>query len=164
MCEEQEKTTEKNPYSDLFENVEMVGPFKIKFDLNLGIEVEGKLHKTVTMRKVKNKDILAIQNDSRLKDIAGQDFNMSGGNIVRMMSSMSPMIKMYALLFDRVVESIGDLTDAQITKKLFEDEMYNEDFQPMSELYEIFNGGGKNVEAKRALVKKLLTGTEKLNL
>lgn len=153
--DQNQKNNVRDSIVKIFPDAEMIDPFRIKFTLNNGIEKDGAIHTEVIMRKVKNGDILAIQNDQRLNEISQHTFDLKGGNIIKMMSSMSPMIKMYALIFSRVIEKVGDISKDNIKRSLFEDELLNEDFNDLIDTYELFNGG-KNADKKLEAGKNLL--------
>lgn len=109
----------------------------IEFELPNGIEIDGELCTTVVMRKLKNKDILAVQQDVGLKKLSSERFDIKDNmNPVMMSRINAALIQMFSLTFALTIESIGG---KPIKRRTFDD-MYQEDFQLMMEKYGKLNG------------------------
>lgn len=110
----------------------------IEFKLPIGYEdEEGAVHKTVTMRKVKNSDIVAIQKDQGLKAIAAEKLGMEVQNPVVAMRVNAHVVEMFGLLFTRVVLRLGTIDNPG--KRVFA-EFFQEDMSVMMTEYARLNG------------------------
>ena len=85
------------------------GQIKIEFDLQFGIEYKDKTLKHVVMRRVRNSDILAVQADIKMRDLADKKFTADNMNPVSGTMLNAASIQLYTLLFARVIEYIGDV-------------------------------------------------------
>jgi len=119
-----------------------------EFELPVGYEDgDGKVHKTVLMRKVKNSDIIAIQDDMTIREISKENISLDTKNPVISMRLNAHMIMMFSLLFGRVVLRLGTIDKP--SKRVFV-EFYQEDMQVMMEKYADLNG--VNLEETKGMV------------
>jgi len=128
---------------------------KAEFELPCGYEDEaGTVHKTVIMRKMRSKDILEIQKDMKVKEFANKPVKMDRDNPIGAILGSANLSYLFALLFTRVVEAVGNIPRDKINKDLFLD-LYQEDMFFLMNQYaelnnmnpdELINAGG-NAEA-----------------
>jgi len=86
-----------------------------EFELPFGYEgPDGKVHKTVVMRAIKNKDIISLGKDIRLKELARQDHSMSM-NMVRAATAGSD----YSGTLDPIKNQMNDAAIAELNIVLF---------------------------------------------
>jgi len=113
-----------------------------EFELPVGLEVEGVAEpiKKGVMRRVKSKDIIALNKDQTLKQLSGQNLDMNKGNPVTLMMATGAFFEMFSILFSRVVTSLEGIET--INKKIFQD-MYQEDIQHLISIYNDMNGFDK---------------------
>jgi hypothetical protein len=121
---------------------------QVEFDLPSGYEIDGTVHKHVTMRKVKNSDIIAIQKDQGLKAMAHEGLELSIRNPVTAMRVNAQLAEMFSILFTRVVLQLGDIEKPG--KVVFLD-LYQGDMQVLMEHYATLNGVDIE-EAKQAIL------------
>lgn len=131
---------------------------EIQFDLPEGYEDDkGNVHRTVRMRAVRNKDLIKVANDTRVRELSKRDnsLNMavalalqSGGDVegavmqatssgmsidmVKMHMVQAAVAELYSILFSQVVLSIGDITN--VHKGIFED-LTQHDFTVLQQKY-----------------------------
>lgn len=108
-----------------------------EFELPIGIEVNGTFHRNVTMRKVKNKDIMAIQQDTRIRELGKDNLQMRQNDPIQAMKVNAALIRLFTTLFCRVIIKIEGLDD--VKPPYFED-MYQEDMETMMNVYGELNG------------------------
>lgn len=121
----------------------------ITFDLPVGYEDDtGTIHKTVTMRRVKNRDIIDLANDDRIKRFSRDkalevsmtpDGGFSGINLGAAKQVEAAMYQMNAILYARVCMQVGDLGKDKINWNIFLD-MTPHDMEVLEEKYEELNG------------------------
>ncbi len=121
----------------------------ITFDLPVGYEDEsGTLHKTVTMRRVKNRDIIDLANDDRIKRFSRDkalevamtpDGGFSGINLGAAKQVEAAMYQMNAILYARVCTQVGDLGNDKINWNVFLD-MTPQDMQALEAKFDEING------------------------
>jgi len=93
----------------------------ITFDLPVGYEDDkGTLHRSVTMRRQKNSDIIAIQVDLELNQLASKNVDLYSGNPAQQFIAAAATAQVYAMLYPRVVLKLGSLPPESITRKVFE--------------------------------------------
>lgn len=85
------------------------GKIKIEFDLQFGIEHKDRILKHVIMRRVRNSDILAVQADIKMRDLADKKFTADNMNPISGTMLNAASIQLYTLLFARVIEHIDDV-------------------------------------------------------
>ena len=104
----------------------------IEFDLPFGYEADdGTIHRTVTMRRVRNEDLIAVSRDTRVQALAKQNLKIDlallqsdgrAGELrpVDTQLIQATMLEMNAILYSRVVLSIGtiDKIDARVFGRL----------------------------------------------
>lgn len=92
------------------------------FDLPVGYEDEtGILHKTVVMRRVKNRDIIAIQADLQLNQMASKSVDLYSGNPAQQFIAAAATAQVYAILYSQVILRIGAIEkpDRKVFENLF---------------------------------------------
>jgi hypothetical protein len=93
----------------------------ITFELPVGYEDEsGTLHRSVTMRRLKNSDITAVQVDIELNQIASKSVDLYSGNPAQQFIAAAATAQVYAILYPLVVIKLGSLPTEKITRKVFE--------------------------------------------
>lgn len=124
----------------------------MEFELPIGIEVNGKLCRHGVMRRVRNRDIILMNDDIGFRAIKSQDANIeivqktdaSGETVI----SVNPVeafrvagstAKMYSILFARTVTKLEDLRPDQINQELFVDS-YQDDLLYLVGIYNKLNG------------------------
>ena len=112
---------------------------RITFTLPVGYETDdGQRYREVTMRKVKNKDIIAVQNDIEMKKLSHEKLELRDNhNPITAMAANGMLAKMFSILFCQVVLEIKGIEN--VTKAIFLD-MYNQDLNYMIEQYGELNG------------------------
>ena len=115
---------------------------RVDLELKVGYEdSDGTLHKTVTMRQIKNKDIIAMQKDVRIKALAkDKDLNVDSSNPVAAMAGLGAMLEMFSMMFSLVVEKIGSIEKPNV--EVFKG-LYQEDMMFLIDEYNILNGNIK---------------------
>jgi len=123
-----------------------------EFELPFGYEdPQGKVHKTVVMRAVKNKDIISLRKDVRLKELAREDHSVSlsmvkgieaGGDYSGMLDPIKAQMneaaiaELNVILFSLVTLRIGDIDKPG--RNIFE-ELCPADLSVMRKAYDELN-------------------------
>ena len=121
-----------------------------EFDLPLGYEEDGVFHKHVIMRRVKSVDIKSLKLDTEIKALRSEPFDTGSNNPATAMVSLSAMTTVYAILFQKVVLSLGSIPKEKITRTVFEN-MYQMDMMFLIAKYNEMNGIEVNEFIKEAM-------------
>jgi hypothetical protein len=118
----------------------------VEFDLPIGYtDKNGKTHTHVVMRKVKNSDIIAVQQDKLLQDLMARSSAMDlkidpkNPDPVKSLVINGIILQVFGLIFSRVIISLGDIPGDDVNKSVIND-LYQEDTYKMMSEYAICNG------------------------
>lgn len=117
---------------------------EVTFDLPVGYEDKaGAIHKSITMRRMKNRDIIKIQKDHRVKAINASNANTGAVDIRNPITSMmvgANLIELFSVLFTQIITAVGTVPKENITMDLFLD-MWQADMMFLIKKYGELNKG-----------------------
>lgn len=96
------------------------------FELPIGYTDQDEItHKTVVMRPIRNIDIIEIQRDITLKQLAGELIDTTSANPVMEQFANAALMQLYSVILPRVVLRIGtvEAPNRSIFHQLFQRDM-----------------------------------------
>lgn len=84
-----------------------------EFELPVGYEKNGEVHKAVTMKAPTAGDIMVLQKDIEFQRIAKAEFSLNSENPVDMIGSMGSLLTLASILVPRLVTQLGTLTKVE---------------------------------------------------
>lgn len=80
-----------------------------EFELPVGYEKNGEIHKSVTMKAPTAGDIMVLQKDIEFQQIAKAGFSLNSESPVDMIGSMGSLLTLASILVPRLVIRLGSL-------------------------------------------------------